>query len=89
MSLKNLISRMVLPTFEADLSKALSKQMRGMEDLSKAMSPQVYSFEPVLSRSGVSGMTTGGAFGRSGAMMEQAKVVRVNRHFENKGMFHE
>ena len=87
--LKNLISRVLMPSFEKDLNRVLGKEMRRMEDMMGAMSPQVYSFEPVVaSRGGLSG-SAGGAFGRSSATMDSAKIVRVNRQFENKGMFHE
>lgn len=73
--LRQLLSRAILPNFEADLSRTLAKDVQEMSGAVGCMlAPQVYSFQQS------STVASGGAFTPS---------VKVQQRVQPKGMFHE
>lgn len=69
------------------MASTVNKQLRAMDEFTTCMKPEVYSYQS-LSVSGYA-TGTGGAFSRSGAMQAPAKMVRVSRPVEPKGLFHD
>jgi hypothetical protein len=84
--IRQFLSR-AFPSIEREMASTVNKQLRAMDEFTTCMKPEVYSYQSLS----VSGYTTGagGAFSRSGAMQAPAKMVRVSRPVESKGLFHD
>eukprot|EP00590_Aulacoseira_subarctica_P012114 CAMPEP_0172414020 /NCGR_PEP_ID=MMETSP1064-20121228/638_1 /TAXON_ID=202472 /ORGANISM="Aulacoseira subarctica , Strain CCAP 1002/5" /LENGTH=89 /DNA_ID=CAMNT_0013150481 /DNA_START=106 /DNA_END=375 /DNA_ORIENTATION=+ len=75
------------PSMEREMANSVGKELRAMDEFATCMKPEVYSYLS-LSAAGYSS-AAGGAFGRSGAIQAPAKLVRVTRPVESRGLFHE
>lgn len=78
MSLRQIISKAILPSLEADLSKVMSKEVAAMDTMLGPMFPsQVFGYQ---------GNVASGAFAGS-AIRSAPKVERVNFPAPAKGLF--
>jgi len=79
--LRSIVSRAIMPNFEKDLARSLTKEVQGMDDIMGSMiAPQVFSYQ---------GQRSTGAFTASSARSAPVKLVRVARQAKNEGLFHE
>ena len=73
------ISRVVFPSIEKDLTRAIGKEVKNMHMEGCLLAPQAFTYERAV---------IGGAFGRSSARESQVtKLVRVDRPVKNNGLF--
>jgi hypothetical protein len=76
------ISKLFLPNFERDLSRAIASEMATAGSMTDTMlAPHVYAFESV------STSTSLGAFGKTGARCAPQRIVKVELPFTKKGLF--
>mmetsp|Transcript_8754 Transcript_8754/g.19644 ORF Transcript_8754/g.19644 Transcript_8754/m.19644 type:complete len:90 (+) Transcript_8754:109-378(+) len=89
MVFRQLISKMVFPNMEKELSRTVGKEVAKMECVHASMAPQVYGYRSKIS-------SLGGAFGstvaprQQHAASHQSLLQRVDIPFKpNQGLFHE
>ena len=77
----SIISRVLFPSIEKDLTRAIGKEVKNMHLEGCMLAPQAFTYERAV---------IGGPFGRS-SMREApvAKLIRVDRPIKNSGLFHD
>ena len=74
--LKQVISRLLLPNLEQDMSRSLSRQLAKVHDMTDCMiAPTVHAFEPAI----------GGSFGATAKHAQ--RLVKVEYAVPGKGLF--
>mmetsp|Transcript_29484 Transcript_29484/g.33917 ORF Transcript_29484/g.33917 Transcript_29484/m.33917 type:complete len:84 (-) Transcript_29484:445-696(-) len=83
MSLRKIISRFLLPNLEKELSQSINHEINAMNAMNTHMGPEIYSFQA----KSAGGST--GAFSASTAVRSPARLEKVTRVVESRGLFHE
>jgi hypothetical protein len=76
--LKQVISRLLLPNLEQDMSRSLSRQLAKVHDMTDCMiAPTVHAFEPAAMRAGSFAATA----------KQAQRLVKVEYAVPGKGLF--